>query len=62
MPGFSEQERAAIKARAAELKKEASRGRGGKAASAELDALSKIAEMAAPDRAAIRKEAARERP
>jgi uncharacterized protein YdhG (YjbR/CyaY superfamily) len=49
--GFSEQERAAIKERAAELRKEASRGRGGKAAAAELDVLSKIAEMAPPDRA-----------
>ena len=49
--GLSEEERTAIKERAAELKKEASRGRGGKAAAAELDVLSKIAEMEAPDRA-----------
>lgn len=49
--GFSEQERAAMKARAAELRKEASGGRGNKAAAAELDLLAKIAEMAAPDRA-----------
>lgn len=49
--GFSAEERAAMKERAAELKKEANRGRGGKAAAAELDVLSKIAEMAAPDRA-----------
>ncbi|TDC89917.1 DUF1801 domain-containing protein [Actinomadura sp. 7K507] len=50
--GFSEQERAAMKERAAELKKEAARGRGGKAAAGELDVLTKIAEMEAPDRAA----------
>ncbi|MFF8958913.1 DUF1801 domain-containing protein [Streptomyces sp. NPDC014894] len=49
--GFSEEERAAMKARAAELRKEASGGRGNKAAAAELDVLSKIAEMEAPDRA-----------
>ncbi len=49
--GFSTQERAAIKERAAELKKEANRGRGNKAAAEELDVLSKIAEMEAPDRA-----------
>ncbi|AQU65320.1 DUF1801 domain-containing protein [Streptomyces niveus] len=49
--GFSEQERAAIKARAAELKKETTRGRGSKAASEELDVLSKIADMEASDRA-----------
>ncbi|ASO20482.1 uncharacterized protein YdhG (YjbR/CyaY superfamily) [Actinoalloteichus hoggarensis] len=50
--GFSEEERAAMRERAAELKTEASRGRGGKAAAEELDVLSKIAEMAMPDRAA----------
>ncbi|MFC7329799.1 DUF1801 domain-containing protein [Marinactinospora rubrisoli] len=49
--GFSGQERAAMRERAAELKKEASRGRGNKAAADELDVLSKIAEMAASDRA-----------
>ena len=49
--GFSKEERAAIKERAAELKKEANRGRGNKAAAEELDVLSKIAEMEAPDRA-----------
>lgn len=49
--GFSEQERAAMKERAAELKKEASRGRGNKAAAEELDVLAKIAEMEASDRA-----------
>ncbi|MEU6719720.1 DUF1801 domain-containing protein [Nonomuraea sp. NPDC046802] len=49
--GFSEEERAAIKERAAELKKEAGRGRGNKAAAEELDVLSKIAEMEPSDRA-----------
>ncbi|WP_405615702.1 DUF1801 domain-containing protein [Streptomyces sp. NBC_01511] len=49
--GFSDEERAAIKQRAAELRKEASGGRGNKAAAAELDVLSKIAEMEPPDRA-----------
>ncbi|MDA0565917.1 DUF1801 domain-containing protein [Streptomonospora sp. S1-112] len=49
--GFSEQERAAMKERAAELKKEAARPRGGKAAADELDVLAKIAEMEQPDRA-----------
>ena len=49
--GFSEQERAAMKERAAELKKESSRGRGNKAAADELDVLSKIAAMEASDRA-----------
>ncbi|RKN44482.1 DUF1801 domain-containing protein [Micromonospora endolithica] len=49
--GFSEQERAAMKERAAELRKESGRGRGDKAAADELDVLSKIAEMEAADRA-----------
>jgi uncharacterized protein YdhG (YjbR/CyaY superfamily) len=49
--GFSEGERAAMKERAAELKKEATRGRGGKAAAEELDVLSKIAQMEPSDRA-----------
>jgi uncharacterized protein YdhG (YjbR/CyaY superfamily) len=49
--GFSEEERAAMKERAAELKKEANRGRGNKAAAEELDVLSKIAEMEVADRA-----------
>jgi hypothetical protein len=49
--GFSEDERAALRQRAAELKKEASRPRGGKAAAEELDVLTKISEMAAADRA-----------
>ncbi|MEV4569874.1 DUF1801 domain-containing protein [Nonomuraea sp. NPDC049419] len=48
--GFSEEERRAIKERAGELRKEASRDRGDKAAAAELDVLSKIAEMEQPDR------------
>lgn len=49
--GFSEQERAAMSARAAELRSEATARRGGKAAAAELDVLAKIAEMAPSDRA-----------
>lgn len=49
--GFSAQERDAMRERAAELRKEAGRGRRNKAAAAELDVLSKIADMAAPDRA-----------
>ncbi|MEU8381452.1 DUF1801 domain-containing protein [Streptosporangium sp. NPDC048865] len=49
--GFSEEERAAMKGRAAELRKETKRGRGDKAAAEELDVLSKIAEMEEPDRA-----------
>ncbi|MFI0353312.1 DUF1801 domain-containing protein [Actinomadura sp. 9N407] len=40
-----------MKERAAELKQEANRSRGGKAAAAELDVLTKIAEMEASDRA-----------
>lgn len=49
--GFSEQERAAMKERAAELKKEAGRGRGNKKAAEELDVLNKIQEMVDADRA-----------
>lgn len=49
--GFSEQERAAMKERAAELKKEASGGRGNKRIADELDVLAKIAEMDPADRA-----------
>ncbi|PXY37625.1 hypothetical protein BA062_03040 [Prauserella flavalba] len=49
--GFSERERAAMKARAAELKKEAGRGRGNKAAADEAALLAKIGEMSEPDRA-----------
>lgn len=49
--GFSEQERAGVRARAAELKAEARGGRGGrKAAADEAAVLSAIAEMASPDR------------
>lgn len=49
--GFSEQERAAMRERAAELRKEAKRARGGRKAAEELDVLAKIAEMADADRA-----------
>jgi uncharacterized protein YdhG (YjbR/CyaY superfamily) len=49
--GFSAEERAAIKERAAELKKQAKRGSGNKAAAEALDVLSKIAEMEPSDRA-----------
>ena len=48
--GFSEQERAAMKERAAELRKASGRG-AGKAAAAERDLLAKIAAMPEPDRA-----------
>lgn len=48
--GFSKQERAAMKERAAELKQEAARPRGGKKAAEELDVLEKIAGMADADR------------
>lgn len=48
--GFSAGERAAIRERAAEPKKQASRGRGHKAAAEELDVPAKIADMEAPDR------------
>jgi hypothetical protein len=49
--GFSAQERAAIKSRAAELKTEAKRARGaGKAAADAADVLAKIAEMPDGDR------------
>ncbi len=50
--GLSEQERAALKERTAELRKEASRGRGGRAAA---DVLAKIEQMPEPDRAAARR-------
>ncbi|MFI6510918.1 DUF1801 domain-containing protein [Streptosporangium sp. NPDC050855] len=50
--GFSEQERAAVKERAAELRTDARRGRSAdKAAADERDVLAKIAEMAPQDRA-----------
>jgi hypothetical protein len=49
--GFSNEERAAMKARAAELKSEAKRGRAEDKAAAEKAAvLAKIAEMPQPDR------------
>lgn len=49
--GFSEQERAAMKERAAELKTAERRGgRADKAAADEADLLAKIAEMPEPDR------------
>ncbi|PJJ70633.1 uncharacterized protein DUF1801 [Diaminobutyricimonas aerilata] len=48
--GFSLEERAAMKARAAEIKAEARKG-GSKAAKDEASVLEKIAEMAEPDRA-----------
>lgn len=49
---FSEEERAAMKERAAELKAEARSGRGSKKAAAdEAAVLSKIADKASPDRA-----------
>ncbi len=49
--GFSQRERAAMKARAAELKDEASHGRGNKKAADELAVLTKIQEMTDADRA-----------
>lgn len=49
--GFSAAERKALKERAAELRTEAERPRGGKAAAEELDVLEKIAAMDAGDRA-----------
>ncbi|MFC0681161.1 iron chaperone [Lysobacter korlensis] len=49
--GFTEEERAAMKERAAELKAEAGRGRGAAKAAADLeDVLKAIAEMPQPDR------------
>lgn len=49
--GFSAQERAAMKERAAELKASGRRGSGAKKAAAdEQDALAKIADMPGPDR------------
>ena len=49
--GFSEQERIAMRERASELREQAGRGRGNKAAADEADVLSKIDNMADPDRA-----------
>lgn len=48
--GFSAQERTAMEERSAELRKEASRGRGNKKAAEELDVLKKIADMDDADR------------
>lgn len=54
--GLSEKERAALKDRAAELKTEARRNRSSSKAAADArDVLSKIAEMAEPDRTLARK-------
>src|ERR671923_762440 len=49
--GFTDEERAAMKERAQELKAEAPRGARAKKADAESDVLAKIAEMPEPDRA-----------
>jgi uncharacterized protein YdhG (YjbR/CyaY superfamily) len=49
--GFTDEERAAMKERARELKAEASRGQSAKKADGEGDVLAKIAEMPEPDRA-----------
>ena len=48
---LSEEERAAIKERAAELKKSSRRGHGSAKVDGESDVLAKIAEMSPPDRA-----------
>src|SRR5206468_3617773 len=49
--GFTDEERAAMKERAQELKAEARRGTRAKKADGESDVLAKIAEMPEPDRA-----------
>ncbi len=49
-PGFSEEERAAMKERAQELKKEKARGKGKKKADGEADVMEKINEMEGADR------------
>jgi uncharacterized protein YdhG (YjbR/CyaY superfamily) len=49
--GFTDEERAAMKQRAQELKAEARRGPRAKKADGESDVLAKIAEMPEPDRA-----------
>jgi uncharacterized protein YdhG (YjbR/CyaY superfamily) len=49
--GFTDEERAAMKERAQELKAEARRGPGAKKADGESDVLAKIAAMPKPDRA-----------
>jgi uncharacterized protein YdhG (YjbR/CyaY superfamily) len=48
--GFTDEERAAMKERAKELKAEPRRGRGAGKADGERDVLAKIAEMPEPDR------------
>jgi uncharacterized protein YdhG (YjbR/CyaY superfamily) len=48
--GFTDEERAAMKERAQELKAETRRGRRGSKADGESDVLAKIAEMPEPDR------------
>jgi uncharacterized protein YdhG (YjbR/CyaY superfamily) len=55
--GFTDEERAAMKERAQELKAEARRGRRGKKGKAdgERDVLAKIAEMQGPDRATAKR-------
>jgi uncharacterized protein YdhG (YjbR/CyaY superfamily) len=50
-PGFTDEERAAMKQRAQELKADARRGPRAKKADGERDVLAKIAEMPQPDRA-----------
>ena len=49
--GFTDEERAAMRERAQELKAAARRGPGAKKADGESDVLAKIAEMSEPDRA-----------
>jgi uncharacterized protein YdhG (YjbR/CyaY superfamily) len=49
--GFTEEERAAMREHARELRAEARRGRGASKADGEGDVLAKIAEMSEPDRA-----------
>ena len=49
--GFTDEERAAVRERARELKAAARRGAAAKRASGESDLLAKIAEMTQPDRA-----------
>jgi uncharacterized protein YdhG (YjbR/CyaY superfamily) len=50
-PGFSDEEQAAMKERAREVRAEAGRGARAKKADGERDVLAKIAEMQEPDRA-----------
>ena len=50
-PGFTDEERAAMRARAEELKAASRRGKGTKKADGESDLLAKIAEMPERDRA-----------